>query len=107
MLNAEVEKQMTQLQSEDVGVQGRALAMITVLFSRCENDSQVTDSALTIFQLAPHSGCPLCFCLISAMSAGHSTLPVPAACNSVVWCIRYVETACTHCDTHMLPLCMQ
>jgi hypothetical protein len=41
MLNAEVEKQLANLQSEDVAVQGRALAMITVLFSRCENESQV------------------------------------------------------------------
>jgi hypothetical protein len=44
MLNVELEKQLTQLQSEDPAVQGRALAMITVLFSRCEDESQVTDS---------------------------------------------------------------
>lgn len=50
MLNAEVEKQLANLQSEDVTAQSRALAMITVLFSRCENDSQVAKLALRLHQ---------------------------------------------------------
>ncbi|WIA38506.1 hypothetical protein OEZ86_001828 [Tetradesmus obliquus] len=48
MLNAEVEKQLANLQSEDVTAQSRALAMITVLFSRCENDSQVSAVAAAV-----------------------------------------------------------
>ncbi|KAF6262957.1 armadillo-type protein [Scenedesmus sp. NREL 46B-D3] len=48
MLNAEVEKQLAHLQSEDLAVQGRALAMITVLFSRCDNESQVSAVAAAV-----------------------------------------------------------
>lgn len=39
MLNADIEKQLSQLQSPyDATVHGRALAMLTVLFSKCGDD---------------------------------------------------------------------
>jgi hypothetical protein len=108
MLNAEVEKQLKQLQSDDAAVQGRALAMITVLFSRCENDSQVTEDTHTKTSISRTQRLltVLCHHCISWSAKSASACSLQPCSLVHLTCQDCMHTP-AHSDTHMLPLCRQ